>query len=143
MKKTSSSGRKIVSAVLLTIGIMLVLYSAIRKWHGPNPNTVRYEQLRSSWMADVARLREAKAFPPEIDDISDLKFDMPEGPLKQFVTRAHPAFTTKPEGKFELHLFMDEMPTEKGVILRYDLVNKATGNTVWEVSRSLPVKLSP
>jgi hypothetical protein len=137
------SGRKIVSSILISLGVLLVIYITVHRLQSVQVLDKRFELLQTSWSEDVRKLRASGGFPPQIDDISAVKVEATDGPLKFFAGKAAPGFPTKSDGKYELHVLMDEMPTERGVIIRYDLVEKSQGNTVWEVSRSLPVKISP
>lgn len=137
------SGRKIVALVCLIAGLAGAVYgSGILSISNQKPRTPE-DKLIAMWNADLAILEKTKSLPDAFFDIADVDY-LPSGDvLKKLLLTRKPEIKTKADGKHSLQIFLDEMPNEKAVLVQYDVVDKASGNTIWELNRSIPFKISP
>ena len=98
------------------------------------------KKLSIALQKDLAMLAKSEALHAGFQSLNEIKMVTTSQSLKDFNNKYPIGFETNPEGKFNLEIFMDEIESG-GIVIQYDLVDKKTGNTIWELGRTFPYKL--
>ena len=138
MAQIEKTKRKIVSLLLFVGlaagGLGLLIYAnvlglpAIFKAKTSN-------KLMSMMQIDFESLKKENQLHEGFANIKDVQVFSASDKLKQAYFQAPLLLNQKKEGKFNLEIFLDEIE-DGGVIVQYDLIDLATGNTVFEVGRT-------
>jgi hypothetical protein len=99
------------------------------------------KKFMDAWEADIQHLREVKALPPGFSDLKAIKLSSTSEHLKKMFKKYPIHFGTTDKGHYTLEIYMDELE-DGGVIVQYDLVEQKSGNTVWELARTFPQKIT-
>jgi hypothetical protein len=94
-----------------------------------------------AWGSDVKHLAKINALHPGFSDLALVKVKTSSDRLKKsFKLYPIEEFKPKPNGHYTLEIFLDEIE-DGGVVVQYDLVERKSGNTVWELGRTFPHRL--
>lgn len=95
----------------------------------------------TSWAADFKSLAKNKYLHPGFENIKRVELIATSEKLEKIYRKNPITFNERDDGAFELQVFLDEIEGHEGVVIQYDLVDLATGNTVFELGRTFPHRL--
>jgi len=127
-----AQGPRLVSALLFLLGVGLIFHST---------SGSQEERFALAWAKDLKFLEGKKILPPQFHDLKDIEAKGMSRKLEDIYKRFPIGLKTTPEGKYRLEIFMDEIEGEEGVVIQYDLIDDASGNTIWELGRTFPNQL--
>lgn len=99
------------------------------------------EKFAITWKKDVVALEKSQKLPKEWQQIRDIVVKTDNSPAQNWVDGVALPVQKKKDGLFRLDVFVAHwIENDKyGVLIQYNLVDLQSGNTTWELSRSLPV----
>ncbi len=95
----------------------------------------------SAWEDDIGRLDRAKILPQGMKDLKKIKLLTHTDKIKDGFKKYPLSLVEKPDGKFSLEIFADDIEGG-GIVIQYDLVDLKSGNTIWELGRTFPQNIN-
>ena len=92
-----------------------------------------------NWKHDFDLLENAKQLPEGFKRLRSIKVTSTSPKIKDLAQKLTGFIPTNSSGEFDLEIFFDPMTEHKGILVQYDLVDVKSGNTVFEISRTLPI----
>lgn len=139
---------KIIGACIFLFGLVAVVatYDDLTPFWFDDRN----EKIETLWKQDLELLLRNNALPKQWVEVSEIKFfPLSEG-TKRLIQDVKLPFREHKEGDYLLEISLDdwddksengaESGTEYGIMVQYNLINKKSGNTIWELGRTLIVK---
>jgi hypothetical protein len=146
-----SSSEPVNRRTLVAIIVVVLVVSVTAVWVGREfirsaalalfAHAPREKKFMTAWEHDLQRLKVAKSLHPGFESIKKIQLYSPSDRMKKIFKKYPINFELKPQGRYMLEVFMDEIEGGEGVVIQYDLVDTKTGNTVWELGRTFPHKL--
>lgn len=123
----------ILASLLIVGGIAAVATKADYWLMSPKDKFLR------SWQDDTALLRKTKSLPPAWDHIREIEIKSDNSPATNWVDSLKSRITTDPTGTFKLNVMVIHWieGNRYGAIVQYSLTDTKSGNTIWEISRTL------
>ena len=92
-----------------------------------------------SWREDLTRLQKAKTLPTGWDHVRTINVRSDNSPAADWVDALKARIPTDPSGTYQLNIIVIHWidGTRYGAIIQYNLTDTKSGNTVWEISRTL------
>lgn len=128
---------KIFGTLLVLFGILVASFTyryVAAKYLG---NTS--ERLSLAWTSDLEVLAQSKKLPAGWLDLKEVEYTPLSPEAGKWLETVKPRFPTKSEGQFKLEVMIDDWAIDgkSGAMIQYSLVELASGNTVWELGRTL------
>jgi hypothetical protein len=97
------------------------------------------EKFLTSWQDDVSRLRKSHALPPSWDHIREIEIQSDNSPAVDWVDSLKAKIPIDSTGTYKLNIMVIHWieKNKYGAIIQYSIKDLKTGNTIWEVSRTL------
>ncbi|MCM2280875.1 MAG: hypothetical protein NDI61_03405 [Bdellovibrionaceae bacterium] len=97
------------------------------------------QKFAHSWRADLALLEKTKHFPEAWKNLKEIEFTSNESFVDEWYKFTHSPIALHKNGKFKLQVLAVHQIYENryGVLLQYNWIDLATGNTVGEIGRTL------
>ena len=97
------------------------------------------EKFLSSWQDDVKLLRKNRALPTAWDHIREVVVKSDNSPAVDWVESLRRQIKIEPTGAYKMNVMVIHWieNTKYGAIIQYSITDTRTGNTIWEVSRTL------
>lgn len=91
------------------------------------------------WQQDTALLRKSKSLPPGWDHVRSVDVRSDNSPAANWVESLKSRIPTDPTGTYQMNVMIIHWieGNKYGAIVQYTLIDTKTGNTVWEISRTL------
>ncbi len=130
--------RAVVGTALLILGTALAAYVALETWR-PSGGEMNRETFEAQWTRDLAQLREKKLLPLGFESLKMIEFSTSDDQVRAWLEQFKPEFVMHTQGLYKLEVLIDTWADgqEKGVIIQYHLVDLASGDTIWELGRTL------
>lgn len=93
----------------------------------------------TSWQDDVRLLRKTKSLPNGWDHIREVEIKSDNSPAIEWGESMRPQLKIDPNGTYKLNVMVIHWieKNEYGAIVQYSITDLKSGNTVWEISRTL------
>jgi hypothetical protein len=129
-------GFAIFIAALVVAALGAAQYYNLDYWLKPSK-----EKFVLSWKKDIAALEKSSKLPKEWQEIREIIVKTDNSPAQNWVEKIETPVKKKPDGFYRLDVFIAHwIDNDKyGVLIQYNLVDLRNGNTIWELSRSLPI----
>lgn len=97
------------------------------------------EKFLKSWQDDTALLRKTKNLPAGWDHIKTVEIKSDNSPATTWVDNLKQRIPVDPNGTYKLNVIVIHWieGNRYGAIVQYSLTDTKSGNTVWEISRTL------
>jgi len=128
---------KSLGVLFLAAGIALGAYTLYEKMQPRGAMTV--ENFRVVWERDLAFLKEKSRLHEGFENLKMVEFTSSDDQVRGWIEIYKPDFGIQSTGMYKLEVLLDTWndEKEKGVIVQYHLVNLTTGDTIWELGRTL------
>lgn len=132
---------KIIGITVFVFGLIAIMatYEDLIPFYSDNQN----EKVEVLWKQDMELLVKSNSLPKQFVEISEIVlYPLSQG-TKKLIENISIPITKKETGKFKLEITLDDWKdiegakTEHGIMIQYNLINKESGNTVWELGRTL------
>lgn len=99
------------------------------------------EKFSITWKKDLKTLEKSGKLPEGWQQIREIALKTDNSPAQTWVVGLEAPIKKSPEGFFRLDIFIAHwIENDKyGTLIQYNLVDLRTGNTTWELSRSLQI----
>ena len=134
-EKKPPEGRSPLFVITVLIVFAASTYLSLQFYNRPEFRMAR------EWRHDLDRLKKAGSLPESFQKIKVIKITSRSAQLKDIGEKLVHFMPTNSDGTVELDIFLDQPSQTKGILIQYDLVDIKSGNTVWEISRTLPLSL--
>lgn len=134
MAKNKDVVSKIVTVLAASFLLLALGFMGSEFYFGPEKRFV------DSWGKDFQTLLESKKLHEGFGKIKRIEFISTSPKLEKAYKNRPINISESPSGSYELQIFADEIPGG-GIIVQYDLIDLASGNTIQEVGRTFPHKL--
>ncbi len=124
----------------LTLGFGILLMTFFYRDVAPFWGGTSTERLASLWRRDIAKLMSNEKLPQAWFNVKTVRHipmgQTPEKWLKEGVSPLKPTGGTK---NFELEVLIDAITDndELGAMIQYTLIDTLSGNTIWQIGRTL------
>lgn len=97
------------------------------------------QKFASSWANDLTLLERTQHLPKEWSDLKEITFSSNESAVYSWYQASGVRLDTKPTGKYKLEILALHQINgyRYGVMLQYNWIDLATGNTIGELGRTL------
>ncbi|MGE3974738.1 MAG: hypothetical protein AB7F59_09465 [Bdellovibrionales bacterium] len=128
---------KYIGALLLIVGLAtgaFSFYEYIQPQGAMNLGT-----FQSVWDRDIGFLKEKKGFHAGVENLKMVEFSSADERIRDWIDHYKPSFQVHTEGNYKLEVILDSWADglEKGVIVQYHLIDLSSGDTIWELGRTL------
>lgn len=124
--------------LLWCLAIGLIAYVTLDFWHGRNAPL--YKKLERQWFEDVDLLEESGKLPQPWYDVKEVELIGGTPETRNLLKRIKIPVGVKNQGgtyKLEVLVVVWEEEGKRGTMIQYNLVDLKSGNTVWELGRTL------
>jgi hypothetical protein len=97
------------------------------------------EKFIASWQDDVQLLQKTKNLPDAWHHIREVEIKSDNSPAADWVESLKPRIRIDPLGNYKLNIMVIHWieKNKYGAIIQYSITDLKSGNTVWEISRTL------
>ena len=127
-------GFLLISVSLLAIGAVTAMTFRADYWL-----LAPKEKFLSSWQEDVRLLKKKNALPASWDHIREVEVKSDNSPAIDWIESLKSQVKIDPNGTHKLNVLVIHWieKTKYGVIVQYSITDIKSGNTIWEISRTL------
>jgi hypothetical protein len=131
--------RKGVGFLLLLVSLLVAAGVAAVTFHADYWMLAPKDKFLRSWQEDLKLLRKNKALPASWDHIREVEVKSDNSPAIDWVESVKKQTKLDPNGTFKLNVMVIHWieKTKYGAIVQYSITDTRSGNTVWEISRTL------
>ena len=99
-------------------------------------------RLYKAWKKDLKALKKKKQLPAGFDSIKEISYTPLSSMAAQWMSHIRVPVSLSHKGKYKLNLEVDHWVEKQkaAAVVHYQLVDIASGNTVWEFGRTYPVR---
>lgn len=128
---------KIIGLAVFIFGLVAVLatYDDLTPFWFNKKN----EKIETLWKQDLELLVRTGSLPKQWTQISEIRLFPLSESTKKLVKEIKMPFRQHPEGDYLLEISLDDWQENQdyGIVVQYNLINKTTGNTIWELGRTI------
>jgi hypothetical protein len=97
------------------------------------------DRLLLAWGADLEILAQSKKLPAGWLNLKEVEYTPLSTAAGKWLETAKPRFPVKSAGQFKLEVMIDDWAIDgkSGAMIQYSLVELTSGNTIWELGRTL------
>lgn len=124
-------------SLLIVVGISLATYTL---YDSQKPRgAMNLENFKTAWERDIAFLKEKQRLHEGFESLKMVEIESSDSQVRDWIEGYRPEFGIQSMGMYKLEVLLDiwNDGRENGVIVQYHLVNLASGDTVWELGRTL------
>jgi hypothetical protein len=131
--------RKGLGFLLILVSLLVIGGVAAVSLHADYWMLSPKEKFMSSWQDDVRLLRKKKALPAPWDHIREIEVRSDNSPAIDWVDSLKKQIKIDPNGTYKLNVMVIHWieKTKYGAIVQYSITDLKSGNTIWEISRTL------
>lgn len=137
--RSSFSIRKVFGSLLLLFGLMVIYftYHFVTPYWSKSPA----DRLKAIWTNDLEVLAASQKLPQAWTQLRQVDIVGLSPEVQEWLKNGQAKFATRADGKYRLEVMVDDWTDkgDKGVMIQYNIVDLATGNTTWELGRTLTV----
>lgn len=131
--------RKGLGFLLILISLLVVGGVAAVSFHADYWLLTPKEKFLTSWQDDVRLLRKNHSLPASWDHIREVEVKSDNSPALDWIESLKQQIHIDPNGTFKLNVMVIHWieKNKYGAIVQYSITDTRSGNTVWEISRTL------
>lgn len=133
--------RKSLGALLIVISLVAVGGLAAKQLNASYWILSPKEKFISSWQSDINALESAHKLPSPWKHIRQIEFKSDNSPAADWLDSLKKQFQLDPNGSYKLNVMVIHWIEKNryGAIVQYSITDLKSGNTIWELSRTLPL----
>jgi hypothetical protein len=131
--------RKSVGFLLLLISLLVIGGVAAVSLRADYWLLAPKEKFLTSWQEDVKLLRKNKSLPAAWDHIREVEVKSDNSPAMDWIESLKKQIKIDTNGTYKLNVMVIHWieKTKYGAIVQYSITDTKSGNTIWEISRTL------